>query len=134
MVLMCAQGSKTGQTRYFPPMGTSHIDLEYLERFCKGDRDRMAKYIGMYVQGAPDLFARLQALQSAGDADGLAVAAHSLRPQVNYMGAQRLFDLLASIEQQARADGAAACAEQVNEALALNEKVMAELRAQPGHP
>ncbi|MBP6697377.1 MAG: hypothetical protein KA175_07155, partial [Flavobacteriales bacterium] len=75
----------------------------------------------------------LQALQAAGDADGLAVAAHSLRPQVNYMGAQRLFDLLTSIEQQARTDGAGACADQVKEALALNEKVMAELRAQPGH-
>ncbi len=115
-------------------MATKHTDLGYLERFCKGDRSRMEKYIGMYLQGAPDLFTRLQALQAAGDGEGLAVAAHSLRPQVNYMGAQGLFDLLTSVEQQARAEGAAACADQVTEALALNEKVMAELRAQPGHP
>jgi HPt (histidine-containing phosphotransfer) domain-containing protein len=109
-------------------------DLAYLERFCKGDRSRMEKYIHMYLHGAPELFAKLDVLLTAGDAESLAVAAHSLRPQVNYMGAERLFDLLTSIEQLARGEGAAACADQVKEALALNEKVMAELRSQLGHP
>lgn len=113
-------------------MGSPHIDLAYLERFCKGDRSRMEKYMQMYVQGAPDLFAKLKVLFEAGDAEGLAVAAHSLRPQVNYMGAQGLFDLLTSIEQVARANGANACAGRVAEALTLNEHVLAELRAQLG--
>lgn len=115
-------------------MEGSHIDMAYLERFCKGDRSRMEKYIQMYLQGAPGLFAKLTAFLSAGDSEGLAVAAHSLRPQVNYMGAQRIFDLLTVIEEKARTNGAAACAVQVNEVLALNEMVMTELRAQLGHP
>lgn len=106
-----------------------HIDLTYLERFCKGDRSRMEKYIQMYLHGAPDLFAKLEAFLSAGDSEGLAVAAHSLRPQVNYMGAQRIFDLLTTIEQLARTQGAAACTAHVNEALSLNERVMTGLRA-----
>ncbi len=109
-----------------------HIDLTYLERFCKGDRSRMEKYMQMYLQGAPDLFAKLSSLFEAGDAEGLAVAAHSLRPQVNYMGAQGLFDLLTSIEQVARTEGAAACADAVKEALALNDLVLSELRGQLG--
>ena len=106
-----------------------HIDLAYLERFCKGDRSRMEKYIQMYLHGAPGLFAKLTALLNAGDSEGLAVAAHSLRPQVNYMGAQGIFDLLTLIEENARTNGATACAVQVNEALSLNEMVMTELRA-----
>lgn len=112
----------------------AYTDLGYLERFCKGDRSRMEKYISMYLQGAPDLFAKLETLCAMGDGDGLAVAAHSLRPQVNYMGAHRIFDLLTVIEQQARTQGAAACAAQVSEALSLNEMVMTELRGQLGHP
>lgn len=109
-------------------------DLAYLERFCKGDRGRMEKYIAMYLQGAPDLFAKLNSALSEGDAEALAVSAHSIRPQVNYMGAQRLFDMLTTLEQRARSEGAAACAALVNEVHDLNEKVMAELQARPGHP
>jgi HPt (histidine-containing phosphotransfer) domain-containing protein len=108
-------------------MHATLTDLSYLERFCKGDRSRMEKYIRMYVDGTPDLFAKLRACVSAGDAEGLAVTAHSLRPQVNYMGAQTLFDLLTDIEQRARAEGAASCARSVEECMALNEKVIAEL-------
>ena len=109
------------------------IDLAYLERFCKGDRSRMLKYIQMYLHGAPGLFAKLKELLSTGDNEGLAVAAHSLRPQVNYRGAQRIFDLLTLIEDRARTHGATACPAQVDEALGLNELVMTELRAQLGH-
>lgn len=108
-------------------------DLGYLERFCKGDQARMQKYIAMYLQGAPDLFAKLSTALAAGDAEALAVSAHSLRPQVNYMGAQRLFDLLTNLEQRARSEGATACTGSVSEVLALNEEVMAELRTRPGH-
>jgi len=110
-----------------------NTELDYLERFCKGDRTRMERYIAMYLQGAPDLFAKLSAALEANDSEALAVSAHSLRPQVNYMGAQRLFDLLTALEHRARTEGAAACTGMVHEVLELNGKVMAELRARPGH-
>jgi HPt (histidine-containing phosphotransfer) domain-containing protein len=108
-------------------------DLAYLERFCKSDRARMEKYIQMYLIGAPDLFEKMNSALAAQDGESLAVAAHSARPQVNYMGAQKLFDLLTALEQQARADGASACHALVKEAMDLNEKVMAELRGRSGH-
>jgi len=105
------------------------IDLDYLSRFCKEDRSRVERYVSMYVQGSPALFADLTAKLEAGDSEGLAVAAHSLRPQVNYMGAQQVFDLLTGIEADARAKGTAACAEAVRECLRLNEIVLRELQA-----
>lgn len=110
-------------------MEAPHIDLTYLERFCKGDRARMEKYIRMYLSGSPSLFAKLEEHLHAGDGEGLAVAAHSMRPQVNYMGAQHLFDLLTETEARARERGATACAAQVKEALELNVLVMEELEA-----
>lgn len=109
-------------------MEPAHIDLAYLERFCKGDQARMAKYARMYLDGAPALFAQLEERMNAGDAEGLAIAAHTLRPQVNYMGAQALFSLLTAIEEAARTHGAMACAAQVQEARACHEQVMAALR------
>jgi HPt (histidine-containing phosphotransfer) domain-containing protein len=108
------------------------IDLGYLERFCKGDRSRMEKYIRMYIDASPGLFADLAVKAASGDANGLALAAHSLRPQVNYMGAQHLFDTLTTIEQKARAEGTEACAELIAQLPGMNESVLDELRAALG--
>lgn len=104
------------------------IDLAYLERFSKGDRSRMAKYIGLYLDGAPALFARLSDCQARGDAEGLGIAAHSLRTQVNLMGAGRLHELLTAIERDTGTLGAAGCESAVREALMVNDRVMASLR------
>lgn len=106
---------------------TTLTDLAYLERFCKGDRARMERYVNMYIQGSPAMFADLGSKLAAGDAEGLAIVAHSLRPQVNYMGATRLFDLLTTIETMARAEGAAACTELVKDGQALNRSAIQEL-------
>jgi HPt (histidine-containing phosphotransfer) domain-containing protein len=108
-------------------------DLAYLERFCKGDRARMEKYVMMYLQGAPALYARLTEMLEARDAEGLAVVAHSLRPQVHFMGAQHLLDRLTNLENLARTEGAGACSDLVKEVIGLNGNVMAELKARPGH-
>ena len=109
-------------------MPANHIDLAYLARFCKGDRSRMERYIRMYLESVPGLFAGLVERVNADDAEGLAAAAHSLRPQVNFMGATELFDRLKDIEQLAREQGAAACTEVVSILSELNREVMAELR------
>lgn len=108
------------------------IDLGYLERFCRGDRSRVEKYIRMYIDASPGQFADLAAKAAAGDAEGLALAAHALRPQVNYMGAHHLFGTLTTIEQKAREHGAAACAEEIAGSLGMNERVVHELRAALG--
>jgi len=109
-------------------MEGTHTDLGFLEQFCKGDRTRMEKYIGIYLHGAPAGFALMEERMHAGDGDGLAVAAHSMRPQANYMGAQHLFDLLTEIEALARNKGTTACTAQVKEAVELNRLVLEELK------
>lgn len=103
------------------------MDLAYLERFCKGDRSRMERYVDMYLRGAPALYEDLKVGLANADGDGLARAAHSLRPQVNYMGATALLDRLKELEEMARSSGPAGCAKALNECLAMNERLMAEL-------
>jgi HPt (histidine-containing phosphotransfer) domain-containing protein len=108
-------------------MDVPSIDLDYLERFCKGDKGRMERYIRMYLEASPTLFEQLMDKATQSDAEGLAIAAHSLRPQVNYMGAHRLFDLLTEIESNARQQGTAICGPLVVRSLEMNALVMAEL-------
>jgi len=110
-------------------MSSAYIDLSYLNDFCKGDRARMVRYIRLYLETSPGVFAQLKEQIDAGDAETLATVAHSLRPQATYMGARPILDLLTAIEQTARAEGAAACADLVQRLVPLCEKVNDELRA-----
>lgn len=105
------------------------IDLSYLERLYKGDRSRIVQWIQIYLEEAPEQFQRLSHHVERNDAEGLAAAAHDLRPQAHYVGAARMVELLVAIGQRARADGADACAEMVGELRSLDALVEGELKA-----
>lgn len=109
-------------------MADKTTDLSKLERFCKGDRQRMLRYIDLYMEMAPRLFADLKEHILSGDADGTARMAHGLRPQVDHMGATALFALLHTLESLARTQGASACKAHLPELTRLSERVMLELR------
>lgn len=110
-------------------MAKGLVDLSYLSDFCDGDRSRMATFIRMYLQTAPGTFVQLKEKLAEGDAAGLASVAHSLRPQVTHMGAQRLLDRLRALEELAKAEGAAACIGSVDEVMALSRHVNEDLQA-----
>ena len=126
--MACLTADATGHCRIQHRM--THTDLAYLERFCNGDIKQMQDCIRLYLDGTPALFAQLEERMRSGDAEGLAVVTHGLRPQVHFMGAKELYDVLTAIEECARSAGAQACREQVLRVAELKEKVRAELLAQ----
>lgn len=107
-------------------------DLSGLERLCNGDQQRVKEFVQSYLNVAPELMNVLVTLVKVGDGERLASATHGLLPQVEYIGAGQLLTLLTTIETTSRAEGTAACAPQVDKAVALNEQVMAELRKRTG--
>jgi HPt (histidine-containing phosphotransfer) domain-containing protein len=108
-------------------MPLPHIDLSFLERFCHGDRSRMAKYIHLYLAEAPALFAELQQAANDQDAAQVASTAHNLRPMMHQMGAQRLMDLLTTLEERAKEEEATAVALLVQDVVRMSAEVEAEL-------
>ncbi|MBL7945229.1 MAG: Hpt domain-containing protein [Flavobacteriales bacterium] len=109
-----------------------HIDLSFLERFCQGDRLRMAKYIALYLAEAPAIFAELQQGAREQDVAQVAAAAHNLRPMMHQMGAQRLMDLVTSVEERANEDETTAIALLVQDAMRMATEVETALRAELG--
>ncbi|MBP8823069.1 MAG: hypothetical protein KBH07_05460 [Flavobacteriales bacterium] len=105
------------------------IDLTRLTAFCTGDRTRMERYIRAYMDAQPDGMAQLKEMLANGDARGVAVVAHSLRPQSTFMGAEVVLEVLTTIEQHARSDDLAACAAPIATLEVLQMAVTAELRA-----
>jgi HPt (histidine-containing phosphotransfer) domain-containing protein len=83
-------------------MAHQHIDLAFLEQFTRGDKARMAKYIRMFLQAAPAGIESMQQHYDNRNWEQLKSAAHSLKPQVGYMGIGSLKETVQRIEEYAR--------------------------------
>ncbi len=76
----------------------SLIDLDFLKNFTKGDTGKMKKYIGMFLDIAPKSIADMERMYTEKSFDDLKVVAHSLKPQVSYMGIKSLETTIKEIE------------------------------------
>lgn len=103
------------------------LNLTHLERLCKGDRARMAEYIRLYKQEVPGLFNNMASQLAANDGVQLAKTAHSLHPQVHFLGEETLCTLLLTIQDTAKTVGAQACSALVEECDLLHRELMAAL-------
>ena len=74
------------------------IDLSFLEKFTKGDSNKMKRYISLYLDVAPKTFAEMQQNLDAKDWEQLRINAHSLKPQADFMGISSLKNALVQIE------------------------------------
>ena len=74
------------------------VDLSFLENFTKGNGAKMKRYIQLYLQIAPECLGRMK--KNIGDENwkDLAINAHSLKPQADFMGIATLKETLINIE------------------------------------
>jgi|CXWJ01.1.fsa_nt_gi HPt (histidine-containing phosphotransfer) domain-containing protein len=74
-------------------------DLTFLNSFAKGDKEKIAKYIKMFLDAAPGIITNMETHLANNDLKQLRTAAHSLKPQAGYMGFKQGETLLKTIEQ-----------------------------------
>lgn len=75
------------------------IDMTFLTRFSEGNTKKQEKYIRMFLANAPKLLEQIdQAIQTA-NYQQLKVAAHSMKPQLSYMGVSEKVSNIQLIEQ-----------------------------------
>jgi len=74
------------------------IDLSFLEKFTKGNTSKMKRYITMYLSTAPEIFERMNENIAQENWSDLAINAHSIKPQTDYMGIGSLKNTLIEIE------------------------------------
>jgi CheY-like chemotaxis protein len=76
-------------------------DMNFLQQFTKGDRAKQDKYIGMFLDNAPKLLAQLRDGLGRSDYGMIKIAAHSLKPQLSYMGVTEEVSSVFLLEQSA---------------------------------
>ena len=78
------------------------VDLTFLEKFTKGNTTKMKRYISMYLDMAPEAFGRMDQNIKDKSWPELAINAHSLKPQAEFMGISTLKELLIEIENKVK--------------------------------
>lgn len=80
------------------------VDLSFLEKFSKGNTSKMRRYISMYLNMAPETFERMHQNINEKSWPELAINAHSLKPQAEFMGIRTLKEILIEIEIKVKSD------------------------------
>ena len=83
------------------PLPERVTDRTFLLSFTGGKTEKMDKYIGMFLENAPRLLRSIDNALAAGDLPALRIAAHSLKPQLTYMGVKEELSHIFLIEQTA---------------------------------
>ncbi len=76
-------------------------DMQFLTQFTGGKQEKISKYVTMFLENAPVLLAKLQNALELKDYNGMKIAAHSLKPQMSYMGIKEDVSHVSLIEQTA---------------------------------
>lgn len=69
-----------------PPLPDKVTDMNFLRQFTNGNPDKMSKYIGMFLENGPRLLKNMEDALKTKDYQAIKIAAHSMKPQLSYMG------------------------------------------------
>ena len=84
-----------------PELPEKVTDKRFLQQFTGGNPEKMVKYISMFLDNAPKLMEAIDKAMAAKDYPAVKIAAHSLKPQLSYMGVKEEVSSIFMIEQAA---------------------------------
>ena len=76
-------------------------DMNFLKTFTSGNPEKQKKYVGMFLENAPKLLDSIDKAMVVKDYPAIKIAAHSLKPQLSYMGIKEDVSKIFLIEQSA---------------------------------
>src|ERR1017187_9319969 len=76
-------------------------DLTFLKGLTGDDKVKLSKYINMFLKATPDMLFNIEKYYDEKDYESLRVTAHSLKPQLSYMGIKSLEETIKNIESNA---------------------------------
>lgn len=77
------------------------VDTSFLDSFTSGDEEKKEKYIKMFLVNGPKLLENINKSLIEENYEALRVAAHSMKPQLSYMGVKEEISNIFLIEQAA---------------------------------
>ena len=75
--------------------------MDFLTKFTSDNQEKRNKYINMFLENCPKLLKRINEALEQKDFESMKVAAHSLKPQMGYMGIKEEVSNIYLIEHSA---------------------------------
>jgi len=108
----------------------SVTDLSFLKIYASGNTKLMKNFIESFLEKTPKSIQLLEDHLAANDFHSLSRSAHSLKPQLSYMGIKSAHDLIVEIEESAKNQtGAENLAASINSLKEILEEAYSELRS-----
>ena len=108
---------------------TKTTDLEFLKNFTKGDVEKMRRYINMYLNTTPQVIQEIEQFFEENNLENVRLKAHSIKPQVQYMGVAELSAVLLEIESKIiNNEGINVMPALISSAKSINDKATIELK------
>ena len=109
---------------------TTLYDLTFLNKFTQGDPEKVERYVQTYLRTSERIFSELEDAGRQGSWEDAYTKAHTVKPQVQYMGIDSLLKIIMEIEHKAKNEpGSANLAELVTKAMELYNRSANELRS-----
>jgi HPt (histidine-containing phosphotransfer) domain-containing protein len=105
-----------------------NMDLTFLREFTKNDPERIKKYIGLFLQHAPVMMQNIEKAFNEKNWSGVKSLAHSLKPQITYMGIKDAEILIREIESNGAAGVEEGTQEMIMQLKSLLEKAYPALK------
>ncbi len=111
------------------PLPEFVTDRNFLRQFTGGNPEKMKKYILMFMENATKLIAQMDVALEARDFGAIKIAAHSMKPQLSYMGVKEEVSHIFLLEQAAgQAAHYDSIAEKIKNLKRVVEKSFVELK------
>lgn len=89
------------QKYQFAPFPDVVTDMNFLNQLTGGNQEKRKKYVEMFLENGPKLLEKMKIALDQQDFESLKVAAHSMKPQLGYMGIKEETSNIFMIEQAA---------------------------------
>lgn len=73
-------------------------NLTFLINFTKGNKEKIRRYVEMYITSTPTVIEEMKISFKEGNYENVRLKAHSIKPQIQYMGIEELGSVLMRIE------------------------------------
>lgn len=87
------------EEKQLPQLPEKVTDRQFLTGLTNGNTEKMQKYIAMFLDNAPRLLRNIDEAFETKDLPSVKIAAHSLKPQLSYMGVKEEVSHVFLIEQ-----------------------------------
>jgi HPt (histidine-containing phosphotransfer) domain-containing protein len=104
-------------------------DSAFLQQFTAGNTEKMRRYIGIFLDNAPKILESLTASLEKQDYAAIKISAHSLKPQLSYMGVKEEVSHVQHLEHMAAGNPEFGSVQiEINDLKRVCEKAFEELK------